>query len=567
MGDVFERNLRILKKYRPELVADLKATLPEKFVLEAAKDGAYTCRHCSPQGETYLYSKYKPREVAAKALGSFQAYGNMPLVVLGLGLGYELELLLEALPEHSAVYVIEKEPGLLALFLRVKDWSKLLQDCRVRFLLGEQGLGSLPLHTTVQCWDNTNLTKFDPEFYARAYAKLNLEERNSKKRIAVFEHVSFAEDVISALLEMGFEVKKFYWNMAKEVVEKELVKFAPCFVFTVNHDPLIARICTRLQVPYASWTVDTPSYTLYSESNKSEYLYMFVYDAETVKRLKSLGFEKVYYLPAATNINRMCQCCISPDRKFQWEVSFVGNTSIGNEYRQYYLGRLTDTLAKLTEEIIEAQVRKPEDYVIPDLIRQAGVYLKKDYVQALLKDSGITLEPMEFIPEEERVAYHLAKEASGRYRVQVLDGLAARFKVHAFGDPGWGVIAQPNFIYAGKVNHYKDLPQIYRESKINLNFTRAYVGDGGLPVRIFDVLGAGGFLITNFTEELNRLFVPGKDFAIFRDEGELVEMVGYYLEHPEERYFMAENGYRRVAEKHTFKHRIAKILDILGVQN
>ena len=55
-----------------------------------------------------------------------------------------------------------------------------------------------------------------------------------------------------------------------------------------------------------------------------------------------------------------------------------------------------------------------------------------------------------------------------------------------------------------------EMPIIFHQSKINLNLTAKSIRSG-LSLRIFDVLGCEGFLITNYQAELPEHFNIGED--------------------------------------------------------
>lgn len=74
------------------------------------------------------------------------------------------------------------------------------------------------------------------------------------------------------------------------------------------------------------------------------------------------------------------------------------------------------------------------------------------------------------------------------------------------------------------------MPLVFHYSKINLNITSKSIHDG-LPLRIFDVLGCGGFLLTNYQTELAQWFTPGRDLECYTGEDDLLEKVDYYLTH------------------------------------
>ena len=104
--------------------------------------------------------------------------------------------------------------------------------------------------------------------------------------------------------------------------------------------------------------------------------------------------------------------------------------------------------------------------------------------------------------------------------------------------------------YGGSLDYWSEMPKVFRASKINLNFTIPNI-KSGLPLRIWDVLGCGGFLLTNFQAEIPSYFKHKEDLVCCESIEELVELAGYYLKHEEERRRIAENGYRKVCSFHT----------------
>jgi spore maturation protein CgeB len=82
----------------------------------------------------------------------------------------------------------------------------------------------------------------------------------------------------------------------------------------------------------------------------------------------------------------------------------------------------------------------------------------------------------------------------------------------------------------------------------------------GIPLRVFDVLGCGGFLITNYQAELCEYFEPGVDLVVYEDLADLEQKIDYYLAHEEERQQIAVNGYKRVCENYTYDIMLGNIL-------
>ena len=94
-------------------------------------------------------------------------------------------------------------------------------------------------------------------------------------------------------------------------------------------------------------------------------------------------------------------------------------------------------------------------------------------------------------------------------------------------------------------------------AKIVLNITRShfYGAETGINLRIFEALAAGCFLLTDYCEELEELFVIGEEIEVFRSASELAEKVDYYLNNPEKRLAIAKRGHEKFLSADTWIHR------------
>ena len=107
------------------------------------------------------------------------------------------------------------------------------------------------------------------------------------------------------------------------------------------------------------------------------------------------------------------------------------------------------------------------------------------------------------------------------------------------------------------------MPSAFHNAKINLNISLKVI-QSGIPLRVFDVLGCGGFLITNYQHEIAECFENGRELVIYEDIPDLIVKVNYYLTHENERLRIAQNGYEKVKSEYTFEKRMKSILsDIL----
>ena len=74
----------------------------------------------------------------------------------------------------------------------------------------------------------------------------------------------------------------------------------------------------------------------------------------------------------------------------------------------------------------------------------------------------------------------------------------------------------------GIVSYTAEMPDIFHTTKINLNITLRSI-TSGIPLRAIDILGCGGFLLSNYQPELCEYFTPDVDFVYFEDPDDLAE--------------------------------------------
>jgi spore maturation protein CgeB len=78
-----------------------------------------------------------------------------------------------------------------------------------------------------------------------------------------------------------------------------------------------------------------------------------------------------------------------------------------------------------------------------------------------------------------------------------------------------------------------------------------------------DIMGAGGFLLSNFQADFYDFFVPGEDCVLYDSQEDCVEKCRYYLAHDAERVQIAANGLGKVRDEHTYEIRLNEIFDIV----
>ena len=108
------------------------------------------------------------------------------------------------------------------------------------------------------------------------------------------------------------------------------------------------------------------------------------------------------------------------------------------------------------------------------------------------------------------------------------------------------------------------MPYAFHYSKINLNPSLRII-QTGIPLRAFDVMGTGGFLLSNWQEELAEFYTDGEDLALYDSLPDAVEKAAFYLAHEEVRERIAQAGREKTLSEHDLRDILRAILETAGI--
>ncbi len=108
---------------------------------------------------------------------------------------------------------------------------------------------------------------------------------------------------------------------------------------------------------------------------------------------------------------------------------------------------------------------------------------------------------------------------------------------------------------------HTQIAEIYSSSRIGINYSL----NNDINMRMFEILSCGTMLITSKIKEngFAELFKEGLHLVTYETKKELMVLIDYYLRHDEERERIARAGYELVKSRHTYKHRLRKIFDVI----
>ena len=262
----------------------------------------------------------------------------------------------------------------------------------------------------------------------------------------------------------------------------------------------------------------------------------------------------VYYLPPAVNAERVKNCIEAASEKekgkYRGDISFVGGLYYKNSYDAIE-DKLPEYLQGYFDACMEAQLDLYGDNVFDRLLTADILERLCEIIDFHQSDTAFSDIKLVFS------STYLGFKTAQKERIRNLNALASRFEVNLYTDRTddrlRGVHVKES------VDYREEMPLVFHESDINMNFTIRNIRTG-LPLRIWDILGAGGFLLTNYQIELGDFFENGKDLVYYDSLDDMMRKAEYYLDHEDERKTIAQNGLKKIVQYHTYEHRIDVIL-------
>lgn len=318
-------------------------------------------------------------------------------------------------------------------------------------------------------------------------------------------------------------------------------------VFSVNFVPLISEVCEEKGICYCSWIYDSPVHFRNLDSMKRSCNRIYLFDRGQVEVYRKRGIP-IKYLPlAADTYNFRLNVSARERERYRGMISFVGKL-YQTEYN-YFSMPLNEHSRGYLEGLINAQSKVYGGYFLDELITEELLEeLNKDYRKASSGSFEMGRRELEFM---------LASEITGRERRIALSLLGKYYPVSFYSGETEGI--PDNLHQKGYVDYYSQMPLIFSESKINLNISLKTIRTG-MPLRILDIMGSGGFLMSNFQAEIPEYFNIGEEIEVYQGIEDLICKTKFYLEHEEVRNKIAQKGYERVGKFFTFKERLATIL-------
>jgi spore maturation protein CgeB len=151
--------------------------------------------------------------------------------------------------------------------------------------------------------------------------------------------------------------------------------------------------------------------------------------------------------------------------------------------------------------------------------------------------------------------------ADHQQRVALLEAVARRYDLKLWGN-------RPETLPASSPLHRcfqgeawgHDMYQLLRRSRITLNshidLARTEAGN----MRLFEATGVGAFLLTDFKDNLDMLFAPGSEVAVWHSIDDCITAIDRMIDDESGRAAIARAGQARTLAQHTYRQRAVEIL-------
>lgn len=373
------------------------------------------------------------------------------------------------------------------------------------------------------------------------------------------------QDIKDAHKELGNEVETFPFfpenfrsdhEYDKKLTEK-LSNYTPDYIFTFNYYPVVAQVCNREDIPYISWIYDSPFIPLYSYTTIFPCNHIFVFDKELCYEFQKNNIPTVQYLPMAANVSRLdTLTAISAFRNSKYanktDIAFVGSMYTEEKKGGFYnrFVNLPEYTRGYLEGIISAQKKVfgynfIQEMLTPDIMKS----LKEScYIEA----NADGVESEEYIFAD----YFINRHITALERKEIIQAVSKHFPMDLYTTAN--DFSQPGVTVHESIDYYDVAPYVYKNTRINLNISLRSI-KSGMPLRIFDIMGSGGFLLSNYQADFLDFFIPGEDFDFYDSQQDLLNKLNYYLKHEDERAAIAASGHDKIKQHHLFTHRIREM--------
>ena len=403
-------------------------------------------------------------------------------------------------------------------------------------------------------------------------------------KLIVYRWKAYNEEiVINQLKHKGYEVIEFecelkHYTRDLELAQKLInlinIEHADA-VFTINYLPIISIVCDTCKIKYYSWVFNSPDLLLFAKSVTYPCNRIATFDREQADLLKNSGCDTIFHLPLAVDCKYFEDAISNKENnkrlfgdKGYCDVEFLGSLYTENIKLNNYDVICKDVHSFGSDEELERWNR------IEQLIRKQVFCYDKDYIRDISEEDYYflleLLDNRKFLLDEDYYDFNdevlfssiLLKRVTILERRELLCEIAdycnGKYDFRLYSGSDVSEVDKLKWCKNSKIDYENEMPLVFNRAKINLNITLRSIGSG-IPLRVLDVLGCGGFLLTDPQPEVLEYFEEDKELVIYRSIEECLEKIDFYLKHEELRKSIAMAGKKAVVERFNYDVMLDKL--------
>ena len=369
------------------------------------------------------------------------------------------------------------------------------------------------------------------------------------------------DDILDALKAMGHTVRTAYYHFDNRYEDDFFVdrftrklREKPCdIIFSVNFFPLVAVIAHEHDIPYVSWSCDSPLAEGLEDYFDYDTNRIWLFDRAEVETYRRKGHSRVLYSPLAVNTRRVKKViedgAISGAlNKYKADVSFIG--SLYNASLEGLIAPLDDYLKGYIEGIMNTQI----EFYGTDLL---SMTITDDILDRINAQYAALGNGEADTLNRKGLAFAIQKQITYAERVTLIDTLGSICDMRFYSTKEYPFTSNVRFM--GPVKYHEQMPLVFAASRLNLCPTlRSIIS--GIPLRSLDILACGGVLLSNWQPELAEYFTDGEDLIMYASPEDAVEKAAWYLENEDARARIAGHAQPVLESEFNYDVKLAEIL-------
>lgn len=301
----------------------------------------------------------------------------------------------------------------------------------------------------------------------------------------------------------------------------------------------LAAAVQKAGINYIALIWDAPYYKLFTTHGRMDNCWYSVFDRVEARYFADAKIPHVLYQPLAVDDDQIREWDRQAGafREYREEICFVASLYDDNFYDEF-CNNLPQNLQDYFVGLFENAAFRW------DGVNRISGTVSNELV-AYIRAVTPGFQMVNFFDIPDSVYFengYVTRKIANIERICVLNMLAEKYPVTLYTTSKTAEHRLDNVKIMPPICSEQDLHHVFQTSKINLNISLKGI-EGGTPQRIMDILGAGGFALTNYCAETADLFEEDKEIVMFRTPEELLDKVDYYLQHDREREAIARNGH------------------------